>query len=167
MYYQPETGKTFTTHSEVRSALPWVLFGASISQQDLAEMGVFPLIYERPECTALEIAVPVAVELVDGHWTQQWEVRLATPDEIEASKPPVPIEVTMRQARLALLGIGVLDQVASAIEALGGVERETARIEWNHSSVVHRDSPLVAIMGAALGLDDEQLNQLFITAAAL
>ena len=81
--------------------------------------------------------------------------------------PLVPLEVTMRQARLALLDSGLLDQVEPAIEALHGAERETARIEWNYSSTVVRSRPLVGMLGAALGLDDEALDQLFITAAGL
>lgn len=170
MYYKPNTAQVFTNHSDIRAAM-WsdsrTLFADAITDADLASVGLFPLAYRVPDVASGQVAVPGTVELIDGVWTQRWNVRDATPEELAALKPPVPYEVTMRQARLALLGIGVLDQVASAIEALEGVERETARIEWNHSSVVHRDSPLVAIMGAALGLDDEQLNQLFITAAAL
>lgn len=81
--------------------------------------------------------------------------------------PVVPQEVSMRQARLALLGRGVLGQVDAAIDALPSPDRDAARIEWDYSSVVARNSPLVTMMGAALGLDDGALDELFITAAAL
>ncbi|MEM8511091.1 hypothetical protein RCH14_000382 [Massilia sp. MP_M2] len=87
--------------------------------------------------------------------------------EAEALHPAVPQEVSMRQARLALLGRSVLGQVDAAIESLPSPEREAARIEWDYSSVVARNSPLVVMMGAALGLDDSALDQLFITAATL
>ena len=79
----------------------------------------------------------------------------------------VPQEVTMRQARLALLAIGKLDQVPPAIESLEGADRDVARIEWEFSSTVVRTRALVVMLGQALGLDDEALDQLFITAAGL
>ena len=102
-------------------------------------------------------------------------LRDATPGEqaeiearaAEVEQPAAPHEVSMRQARLALLARGVLTQVDAAIDSLPTSDRETARIEWNYSSVVHRDSPLVMMMGAALGLGGDELDHLFITAAQL
>ena len=73
----------------------------------------------------------------------------------------------MRQARLALLGAGKLALVDAAIDSLDSPERETARIEWDYSSSVVRSRPLVVMLGQALGLDEEALDQLFITAAEL
>lgn len=81
--------------------------------------------------------------------------------------PSVPRQVTMRQARLALLGAGVLGNVAAAIDELESPHRETAQIEWEFSSTVDRDRPLVTMLGPKLGLTAEQLDQLFITAATL
>lgn len=101
--------------------------------------------------------------------------REATPEEIEeiearlaaAAQPEVPPQVTMRQARLALLGAGKLAQVDAAIDSLPSPDKETARIEWDYSSAVERSRPLVSLLGQALGLDDAALDQLFITAAGL
>ena len=102
-------------------------------------------------------------------------VRDATPEELaeiearaqDATQPTVPQEVSMRQARLALLGRGVLGQVDAAIDSLPSPDSEAARIEWDYSSVVARNSPLVTMMGAALGLEAAALDELFITAARL
>jgi hypothetical protein len=77
-----------------------------------------------------------------------------------------PSEVTMRQARLALLAAGKLDAVAIAIAALPSPQREAAQIEWDHSSTVARDSQVVALLGPALGLDEEALDALFRDASA-
>jgi hypothetical protein len=85
----------------------------------------------------------------------------------EASMAQVPQEVSMRQARLALLARGVLGNVDAAIDSLPSPDREAARIEWDYSSVVARNSPLVTMMGAALGLDEAALDELFIAAALL
>lgn len=90
--------------------------------------------------------------------------------EIEDAKPPVapvPTAVTMRQARLALLGAGLLAQVNAAIASMAGAEGEAARIEWEYALEVRRDSPLVAGLSAALGLTDEALDNLYRAAAGL
>jgi hypothetical protein len=174
VYYQPLTNKVFTLHGEIRRAL-WdsasIILESEITDEALADAGVFPLIRERPSVQAGEIAEPGAIEQVDDAWVQQWTVRAATPDEQtaidEGDKIPVPQEVSMRQARLALLSRGVLGQVDAAIDSLPSPDREAARIEWDYSSVVARDSPLVVMMGGALELDSGELDQLFIAAAQL
>lgn len=81
--------------------------------------------------------------------------------------PAVPQEVTMRQARLALLSAGKLDVVSAAIDALPEPQRSAARITWDYSSAVQRTQPLVLQLAPALGLDDAQLDALFIQAAVL
>ena len=79
----------------------------------------------------------------------------------------VPAEVTMRQARLALLGAGLLDDVEAAIDAMSDPAKAAARIEWDYSNTLRRDHPLVATLGAGLGLTSGQLDDLFIAAGAL
>jgi len=80
---------------------------------------------------------------------------------------PVPRSVTMRQARLALLGAGKLALVQPAINALAEPQKSAAQIEWDYSNEVHRQQPFVLQMGAALGLDSAALDSLFIAAAKL
>lgn len=79
----------------------------------------------------------------------------------------VPESVTMRQARLALLGAGLLANVDTAINSLASPAKEQARIEWDYSSDVQRHRSLVSTLGAALGLTEAQLDALFIKAATL
>ena len=106
--------------------------------------------------------------LVDGNWTQQWQVTELSPEEIQANqKALVPSSVTMRQARLALLGAGLLASVDAAIDSLPSPQKEAARIEWEYATEVQRSSGLVPMMVVALGLDDAALDALFIGAAAL
>jgi hypothetical protein len=80
---------------------------------------------------------------------------------------PVPQQVTMRQARLALLAVGKLSAVSAAIAAMPSPQKETALIEWDYSSTVERDSAVVALLGPALNLDSAALDALFTTAAQL
>lgn len=76
--------------------------------------------------------------------------------------------VSMRQARLALLGAGLLSSVDAAIAGIPDVaQRAAALIDWEYATEVRRVSPLVASLGPALGLDDAQIDALFEAAAAI
>ena len=91
---------------------------------------------------------------------------LAAAGEVADADPvvtPVPQAVTMRQARLALHGAGLLSAVNAAINAAG----EAAKIEWEYAQEVQRTSGLVPAMAAQLGMNDAQLDALFTAAAAL
>lgn len=80
-----------------------------------------------------------------------------------ANVSPIPRQVTMRQARLAIHGAGLLDAVANAIVAAG----MAAQIEWEYAGTVERNSGIVPAMATALGLTDAQIDALFIAAGAL
>lgn len=85
-----------------------------------------------------------------------------------ASTPDlVPGQVTMRQARLALLAAGKLAAVETALNALPEPTKTAARITWDFSSTVQRRNGLVSQLGPALGLTEEQIDALFIAAAAI
>ena len=82
--------------------------------------------------------------------------------------PPAPLQrsptsVSPAQARLALLGAGLLDQV----EAIVAAADVPTQIAWRNASVIERNSPTVAALAAALGLTDAQLDDLFTTAAGI
>jgi hypothetical protein len=73
----------------------------------------------------------------------------------------------MRQARLALLGAGMLDLIDTAIDALPSPQKEAARIEWEYATEVRRDSPLIASLVPVLGMTGDQVDALFIAAEAI
>lgn len=104
---------------------------------------------------------------------QEQRERDATPEEVaeieerQSAPPLVPAIVTMRQARLALLQTGLLDQVAGIIAAMPSPQKEAAQIEWEYSQTVERNRELVAVLAPALGLDGTGTDQLFIEAAKL
>lgn len=79
----------------------------------------------------------------------------------------VPMAVTMRQARVALLQAGLLEPINAAIAAMTGLDGDAARVTWEFSSEVRRDNPLIGQLSTSLGLTSAQLDQLFITAATL
>jgi hypothetical protein len=86
---------------------------------------------------------------------------------INSALVPVPKSVSMRQARLALLGAGALSGVDAFINSLPSPQKEAARIEWEYAATVERGSALVTALSTALSLDAAALDALFIGAAAL
>ena len=101
----------------------------------------------------------------DSRIGDSWDGEVFTP--APPAPPAVPSAVTMRQARLALLGAGLLAGVDAAIDSLPSPQKEAARIEGDYATEVQRSSGLVSMMVVALGLDDAALDALFIGAAAL
>ena len=97
----------------------------------------------------------------------RWVAEGNTPEP--ADPPPVPVitSVTMRQARMALLQQGLLTQVNDAVASMPGAQGEAVRIEWEFSSTVERNRPLVQSLSASLGLTSQQLDDLFAIAATL
>lgn len=87
-------------------------------------------------------------------------------DELAAKLPANvtdPAIVTMRQARLALHGAGMLP----AVEAYMATAPKPVQIEWEFADTVRRTSDLVTGIGAELGLTDGQIDALFVAAKAL
>jgi hypothetical protein len=78
-----------------------------------------------------------------------------------------PEKVSMRQARLALLGAGLLPAVEAALNALPEPQKTQAAIVWEYSAEVQRHFGLVKDMAAVLGMTEEQLDDLFNAAAAI
>ena len=89
-------------------------------------------------------------------------------EDLQVFEMPVlrPESVSRRQARRALLKAGLLDQVDVAIDAIQDiVTREAMRIDWQDATDFRRDNGTLIALAAALGLDDEQLDDLFIQAS--
>ena len=74
----------------------------------------------------------------------------------------VPSTITMRQARLQLLEVGLLDDV----EALVALDRKS-QIEWEYANEVYRQSSLIELVKEAMSLTDEQIDDMFLSASKL
>lgn len=79
----------------------------------------------------------------------------------------VPESVTMRQARIALSRAGLIPAVEQALTTMEGRAGEEARIEWDYSSQVFRYKPFVIGLGTSIGLTEDQIDELFITAVSI
>lgn len=89
-------------------------------------------------------------------------------ESAELWKPiTVPVSVTMRQARLALLQAAKLTLVTQAIQQMQGIEGEQARIEWEYSNEVRRNQPLTIALAQAIGMTEGEMDNLFIEASKL
>jgi hypothetical protein len=71
--------------------------------------------------------------------------------------------VTRLQALLALEAGGYLAPVDAYMATLA--RGNSSRLAWENAQVFERSSPVVAAMGAMLGLDSAAIDALFITAS--
>ena len=150
--------------------------GISIASEPAANGPVFPPVAGLEFAWARESHYPTDVPeffgtcpedadtQVDGvlgvYVQQDWEQMRE--DEMRA-RNPVPQQVTMRQARLALLSAGLLDDVEMVIAAAG----RAAQLEWEYAAVVDRSNPAVAVVQQQQSLTDAQIDDLFREAAKL
>lgn len=103
---------------------------------------------------------------LDGSvWIHEYVREWCLTNVIEPYKKEIAttISVTPRQAKLALLEIGLLDDVEAAITAAG----RAAQIEWENALSFERTNPLLSSLCNSLGLTSEQLDGLFVTASSL
>lgn len=112
--------------------------------------------------TTLEPPSPDADHIVEWDGEAWVQVPVPPPPEPEP-EPGVPMVVSMRQARLAMHHAGILDDVETAVAAAG---RE-AQIEWEYAVEVRRDHPLIASIASELELDESEVDDLFVAAAAI
>lgn len=72
----------------------------------------------------------------------------------------IPNSVTKLQAKLQLLEIGLLDEVETFIE-----QDRKAKLYWTDSQNFLRTDEILLSMATALGLNDAQLDDLFLEAS--
>lgn len=156
---------------QLRADRPDTSFPAAPSAGQLAAFGVLEAVETpAPAVDELTHALEGYTFAQDGDaWAQAWIVRALSPAESAARLAAMRagMTCTQRQARMALLGAGLLSGVPAAIEALPLEQRALAQIEWEYASEIRRDSALVAAAGASLGVSDAQMDALFAYAVTL
>lgn len=98
---------------------------------------------------------------LNGHIFIEYDNGWATQNPNE-NKEVIPQTITMRQARLQLLEVELLDEV----EAFVSQDRKW-QIEWEYANEVFRDSPLISALKSLLNLTDDQIDTMFIKASKL
>ncbi|HEV7306424.1 hypothetical protein [Ensifer sp.] len=88
-----------------------------------------------------------------------------TVEEVRAGMP----SLTARQFRLGLVNAGISQSTVAAIvaELPAGPDRDKAQIEWEYATTFNRTHPLIATIGAALGLAGDQIDEMWQAAASL
>lgn len=88
-----------------------------------------------------------------------------TPEQARAAMP----DLTPRQLRLGLVNGGYsIAGVQTAIDTIPDpVTREKAQIEWQFANSFARLHPLIGQVAAALSISDEQIDAMWMAAAAL
>lgn len=157
--------------AELRKENPNVSFPKKVTDALMAEYGAFPYVEtEEPTYDAATQKLAKGSPVFNqGQWTQTWVVTDKTATEIqeELNEWRQTFQVSMRQARLALLQYGLLQQVNAAIAAMEEPAKTLIETEWEYASVVDRSSPWMGQMAVALGLSETQMDELFKLAATL
>ena len=145
---------------------------ALVNDGKAEQFGVVPVVFSAQPAfdPATQSITKIAPAQADGVWTQQWQVTELSPEQIEVNqKALVPLSVTRRQAIQALRIHGITKaMVSDALAAIpDDLQRDLAMIEWEDSQVFERNRQLVESMGVAFGMNEAQLDELFITAGNL
>ena len=94
----------------------------------------------------------------------RWRWTEAGPLAVAPDVPTVPAEVSRFQAKAALANAELLSQADAIVAASGNMVLQLA---WAEATTFKRNSPGIAELAPALGLDADDLDQLFITAAGI
>lgn len=98
---------------------------------------------------------------VKEDWDNMWA------DELLA-RNPVPDSVARAQGKAVLIGAGLWKDVLAFVAAIEDpTEQALAEVALHDTQRWNRNSPFLTSMKVALGLSDEQLNDLFIAAAKI
>lgn len=85
--------------------------------------------------------------------------------KIAPASPVIPQEVTAFQARAALANAGLLEVVVGYMDSLP--VNDVSRLAWEYAVTFKRTSPTIAGLAPLLGMDDSQLDALFVAAAQI
>lgn len=90
------------------------------------------------------------------------------PPAPDPEPPGPPTVVTRAQGKAALIQSGLWASVVSCVDGIEDpTEQALARVALDDTTEWRRDSPFLATAAAALGLSETQLDDLFVTAAAI
>ena len=153
--------------TDLRRAFTQVNFAVTPAAAELRPFGIVwvsavePPAYE-PDSEALIEGTP---QCLAGEWVQTWTVEAIPPEEADARLQARRAGMTCSRAQgqLALLQAGLLD----AVEAWVASQPRATQIEYQARGEWRRDWPLVVSAGAARGLSEAQLDDLFMLAGTL
>lgn len=118
-----------------------------------------------PRC-AVQISDAQWGRLVENQGALRWngtEVVDVDPSSAEAPPASAPAAITPLQARKALRSAGLKAHLDAYVAGLSEAEQE----EWEYATLVERSHPVIVNGGIALGLSEQQIDELFVLGATL
>lgn len=169
MWYLPEENKLFTLHSEIRQHFNTFSFPEEITESDIEFVGLKGVQVEPlPTYDEFNYKVQSTVthnDVLDRYFYTHQVIEMQQDEKDLYRKSKVPQVVFMRQARLALLEVNLLDTIEETINLLPEPSKSEARIEWEYASEIRRDWPTLQSIVQFLELTEEYIDDLFILAA--
>lgn len=163
-----ETG-TPTTLTELECAF-WVNLVTQTIHAQIARLPHPLLIYSAEDFAAVATDLPAqhGERVLQCLGSDPAAALQALVNGIQPELPPhIPREIQNWRAKAVLAGMGLLDTINAAIEAMPEPDRTVARLAWHGDAKLARRGKTVLGMAAALGLTDTQVDAMFTAAAAL
>lgn len=86
MWYQPSENRTFSLHAEIRATFPNTSFPVNLTDEMLAEFGVYPVIQVAPTFDQItHTAQETTPELVNGQYEQRWNIVALPAEQVAAN----------------------------------------------------------------------------------
>jgi hypothetical protein len=183
MKYRKRTDGSLATKSELKAentntSLPKVWTAAT-----LEFLGVDPVLASpKPDVGDYEVAVGDGAVQSEGNWVEAWKVQPMFTQYVDDDGKAVSVEqqiaeyesnklqkrregmtVSNVDLRLAMNQEGVYGAVEGAMAK--STKTTELEIQWNFSSTVNRLDSWVLEIAEALGMDDNQVDELFSKAA--
>lgn len=112
---------------------------------------------------AVEISHDDYVELLSYHGLRKYVDGRVVEYAPPPPSPSIPQVVSRFQARAALYGAGLLDDVETAIAAADPL----VQMAWADAQEFQRNSPTILSLAAVLGLFESDVDELFIAASEI
>lgn len=96
--------------------------------------------------------------------TAQEQYQAAWNQELKARLPSVASPVKLR---LALLEMGLLDQVQNHFETLDQTVQDKIKIVWEYSTEISKYHPMIQKLAEQLNFDEETLDEIFVKADSI
>lgn len=129
--------------------------------------------WSRAEKAAIGIYEVVQEAVPEGQYASEWayeivgDYAVGTPILVPLPEPEpyVPQTVSRAQAMYVMTAQGIWDQAVAFVEAIEDpLEKSLAKIALYETQEYSRDSPFLTLASSALGLTEEDLDNLFIAA---